>query len=420
MTPLAVHVDMNDRTSTVVESDGIRVEKSFTNDDFPVPAVTFELTSARDRAVTVRLVDTIPEAVAMEAIGFHPAYESEHWTAYSDHRVEFERTLEPDEAVETVYGVRVDDPDPTAFLTEPAIDTASRDAEIEDVLGPDGAARVREALSTGQEGLKPLEADTSDAQSAPDLEEAGSVETTPSETTTEAATVAESTSSPRPWRTQTSSAVTRRESETTVDAAEDDDHDDTDTAVSASTKAETSAPERDATVRGSTASEDAVTVDVAANLAAAIRSGEVAQSDLETLRSALDTGPPPSVDVRLDRLQAQVGELDAYADALSTLIDEEGPGEAVFARLNALENTVESVETRLDAVERAHAALASDLPTGAEQLIDVADRLDTEVGALEDHTDEELAALKTDIKALEDQLSEFETFRRRLNEALDP
>jgi hypothetical protein len=415
---------MNDRASTVVESDGIRVEKSFTRDDFPVPAVTFELTSARDTAVTVRLVDTIPEAIGMEAIGFHPAYGSEHWTAYSDHRVEFERTLAPDEAVETVYGVRVDDPDPTVFLTEPTVDTASRDAEIEDVLGPDGAARVREALSTGQKGLEPLEADTADTQSAPDLESDDSAETTsseaaPSGTAAEADSTAESTTSPRPWRSQTTSVITRREPQTTADAAESDD-DETDPAVSVSTTAETGAPKRDATVRGSTASEDAVTVDVAAELAAAIRRGEVEQSDLETLRSALDTGPPPSVDVRLDRLHARVGEFDAYTDALSTLIDEEGPAEAVFARLEALEGAVESVETRLDAVERAHAALASDVPTGSDRLTDVADRLDTEVAALEDHTDEELAALRTDIDALEDQLSEFETFRRRLNEALDP
>jgi hypothetical protein len=413
---------MNDRASTVVESDGIRVEKSFTHDDFPVPAMTFELTNARDTAVTVRLVDTIPEAIGMEAIGFHPAYESEHWTAYSDHRVEFERTLAPGETVETVYGVRVDDPDPTMFLTEPAVDTASRDAEIEDVLGPDGAARVRQALSTGQRDLEPLDADTADTQSAPELESNDSAETTPtegapSETAAKADVTAESTTSPRLWRSQTTSVITRREPQTTADTAESNDK--TDTAASVPTTAKTADPKQHA-ARMSTVSEDAVTVDVAAELAAAIRRDEVEQSDLVILRSALDNGAPPSVDVRLNRLQAQVGEFDAYTDALSTLINEEWPSEAVFARLDALEGAVESVETRLDAVERAHAALANDVSTGADRHTDVADRFDTEVAELEDHTDEKLAALRTDIDALEDQLSEYKTFRRRLNEALDP
>lgn len=395
---------MSDRTSAVVESDGIRVEKSFTRDDFPVPAVTFELTSDRDRPVTVRLVDTVPETVAMEAIGFHPAYESEHWTAYSDRRVEFERTLKPTETVETVYGVRVDDPDPAAFLTDPTVDYAPDEAEIEDVLGPDGATHVREALATGREGLEPL------------------VDTDPSEETSTATPDADDpsgppsteTKRPRSGKERTTSAVTRRESK---GAASADDHDDTDTA--ASVPAEVAHHDRAATTEESTVPADPADT-VAAELATAIRRDEIDEADLETLRSAFDTGTPPSVDVRLDRLQARVGEFDAYTDALSTLLDEERADETVFDRLDALESAVESVETRVDAAERAHGALASDVTALAERLADVADRLDTEVDSLEDHTDEELARLETDVRAVEEELAAFETFRRRLNDALDP
>ena len=413
---------MNDRTSTVVESDGIRVEKSFTRNDFPVPAVTFELTSARDHVVTIRLTDTIPDAVAMETIGFHPAYGSEHWTAYGDHRVEFERTLEPAETVETIYGVRTDDPDPAAFLTEPIVETAARDAEIEDVLGPDGAARVREVLSTGQ--FEHLEAETPTTQSAPDPGQKDPSATTNSETTAESETAAESTATPRQLPSQTTSAVTRREPDSTIETPVHDDrdgtetHDSMDTTTSVDIEADRPKSERATTNERRITRGDTLNTDVAAELAAAIRTGTVEQSDLETLRSALGTGTPPSVDVRLDRLQARVGELDAYTDAFSALINEEGPGEAVFTRLDAIENTVASVETRLDAAERAHAALASDLQRTTERLTELTDRLD-EVDSLEDRTDEELAALESDIEAIKTQLSEFETFRRRLNEAFD-
>jgi uncharacterized protein YicC (UPF0701 family) len=115
-----------------------------------------------------------------------------------------------------------------------------------------------------------------------------------------------------------------------------------------------------------------------------------------------------------------VGEFDAYTDALSTLLDEERADEAVFDRLDALESAVESVETRVDAAERAHGALASDVTALSERLADVTDRLDTEVASLEDRTDEELARLEKDVQAVEAELAALETFRRRLNDAFDP
>jgi len=89
---------MSERTAeatTTVDEDGIRVEKSFTDDAFPVPAVMYELSSTREDPVRVRIVDRIPESFPMDRIGFHPEYESENWTAYKDHRVEFERVVDP-------------------------------------------------------------------------------------------------------------------------------------------------------------------------------------------------------------------------------------------------------------------------------------------------------------------------------------
>jgi len=109
----------------VAESDGVTVEKSFEPDDFPVPAIAFALRSDRDEAVTVRLVDTVPEDVSPENIGFHPKYGAEFWDVSGDDIV-FERELAPGEEYTTVYGLRGDDADvPSKFMSDPRIKSVS-------------------------------------------------------------------------------------------------------------------------------------------------------------------------------------------------------------------------------------------------------------------------------------------------------
>ncbi|WP_430505828.1 hypothetical protein [Haloparvum sp. PAK95] len=144
---------MADHAAVTVEEDGIRVEKSFSRDEFPVPAVTFRLVSNRADPTRVRIVDTIPESFPMNQVGFHPDYESENWTAYEDHRVEYERVLEPDEDVLTVFGIRDENPDVDAFLTPPLVEHVPEDEEIEDILGGDNAEPVREVLAGESDSL---------------------------------------------------------------------------------------------------------------------------------------------------------------------------------------------------------------------------------------------------------------------------
>ncbi|MFC6771535.1 hypothetical protein ACFQDD_08415, partial [Halorubrum pallidum] len=150
---------MSERTEdgATVNEDGVRVEKSFTEDAFPVPAVRYDLTSNREDAVRVRIVDQIPESFPMDRIGFHPEYESDNWTAYKDHRVEFERVLEPGEAVETVFGIRDDDPDLDGFLETPVIEHVPVGEEIEDVLGAGDTDAVREVLAGDRTTLPGME-----------------------------------------------------------------------------------------------------------------------------------------------------------------------------------------------------------------------------------------------------------------------
>jgi archaellum component FlaC len=136
--------------AVAVDRRGVHVEKSFAAEEFPVPAIKFVISSSLSEPVDVRLTDDIPEGFPMDAVGFHPDYESENWTAYKDNRVEYERRLDPGEEVVTVYGIRIDEPDDArAFLAEPTVEeVVTADAEaVEAIVGDDGNQVVREVLA---------------------------------------------------------------------------------------------------------------------------------------------------------------------------------------------------------------------------------------------------------------------------------
>ncbi len=419
---------MDDQTAeatTIVEEDGLRVEKSFTDDAFPVPAVLFELSSRREEPVRARLVDRIPDSFPMDRVGFHPEYESDHWTAYKDHRVEFERVLEPGESVETVFGIRDDDPELDAFLGDPTVEHVAVDKEIEDVLGIDETDAVREALSGDRATLPgmedPEDASAADAGDAPD----STVDPRPE---------------PRVLDADTTAAVTPHDEAAGSADAEAAD------AAGAEAEPETTAP----------------TSGIAAALADEIRSGDVDEADLELLRDELDVGVPRSVDVRIGRLQSSVADIEAYADALAEFIDDNGTAREILdgidSRVADVESAVDAVDTRVAAGDRAHAELADDveaIEADTEAFREAVDELGEAVEALHEKADgvddrlerfdeefddlwEDLAAVDTRLTDIEerlgddiadvdaelaeitDHLEELEAFRSRVNEAFGP
>ncbi len=106
----------------VVDRDGITVNKRLLRDAFPVPTIELELDSNLDEPVDVVLREYVPDGYSLESIGFHSDYESEHWSAYQDKRIEFTRTIDPDETVRTIYGLRVaEDADISVFMEEPEL-----------------------------------------------------------------------------------------------------------------------------------------------------------------------------------------------------------------------------------------------------------------------------------------------------------
>ena len=115
--------DSDTASSVVAHNDGFTVKKQLDTDGFPVPTIIFTICTERDDPAVLRLVDTLPEDFAMEDVGFHPDYESEHWVAYSDYCVEFCRRLKPGEEITTVYGLSLDDYDSVEeFLGTPVVE----------------------------------------------------------------------------------------------------------------------------------------------------------------------------------------------------------------------------------------------------------------------------------------------------------
>ena len=110
-----------------VSEEGLTVRKSYSGEEFPVPVIRFDIESDHDSPVSFRLAESIPDSFPMENVGFHPEYHSDSWTAFQDHHVEFSGTVEPDETLTTVYGIRLEDEgDVDAFLTEPTIADAEK------------------------------------------------------------------------------------------------------------------------------------------------------------------------------------------------------------------------------------------------------------------------------------------------------
>lgn len=138
-------------SSVVVSRDGVTVEKSFGSDDFPIPTITFVIRSERTEPVDVRFVDPVPDDVALEGVGFHPRFGSEHWSIEGED-IAFERSMDPEEEFTTVYGLRGKDVvEPDRLMSEPLIervDPSYADSAEARFMGTDEGTSATEAGST--------------------------------------------------------------------------------------------------------------------------------------------------------------------------------------------------------------------------------------------------------------------------------
>jgi outer membrane murein-binding lipoprotein Lpp len=380
-----------------VASNGVTVIKTFEEDAFPVPAIAFRIKSDRTETVTVRLVDEVPDNVAVEDLGFHPEYGSEHWTIEDD-EITFERELESEEQYTTVYGIRATGTDDVSqFLTEPTIADVDPPLEDEDgVVGGSGSDVVRDVISGNADSVPGLDDDdeeigtldladpNADEEAEDDEDEADEDEATDDE----------------PEESEDDEAV----EEETADESEDaDDADDGD--------------EEESDVSSNGAMTDVESI--AAALATEIREDEVADDDLELIRDELELEAPAdsggdasggAADARIQRLQTEVSDLQAYTDALEEFLEEEGTGEDL---INDVQEQVESVEAELETVQDLESQV-EEMESQLEGVDDVDEQLSALESDVDDHEgqfgtiDDELDELETDLKSLKADIKDLD------------
>ena len=447
-----------------VSSDGVRVQKSFEADEFPVPAIRFLIESDRDEATSIRLAERIPEDFPMDGVGFHPDYESDKWTAYEDHHVEYSRHLDPDETVETVYGIRVGAPEEAEpFLTDPDVrvesvegsgeetddpieanDEALADTMIEDIASESDSQAVKDMIAedgaipglddeseTGADDdggldldLGASEADESDGgpdvdfgeKSLPDDEatdDAGGIdldvggETGATVEADDAETDEEGgidLDLGEPAETEEDDEPEQKEPDSVDEAIAEETDDEVETASDDEPEPEASdeSAEADEAVAAgdSAAGATAETGSVAEQFAEELRSGEVSEEDKDAIADALDLEPEPS-SVETARIEHLQSRV-----------------EDVTAYAEALEEFLDEEGTAQE--------LIGEFRSDVEELREEVQELDDEVGELDeavqdldaevdtvqsglDETDEQVDALDEDLSTVETRADDLRT-----------
>jgi predicted nucleic acid-binding Zn-ribbon protein len=446
---------------SVVETDGVTVSKFFNAEDFPVPAVAFEVDSSRDDEVTLRLIDEIPDEFGIDQIGFHPEYGSEHWTASGDGVVRFEREIDPGESFTTVYGVRMEDgQDETPFLSAPTVQVEGEN--IDDVVPPESTDVVRELAGGERDTVPGLEDEELEAEVG-----TGGVESLAEE---DAEILEGDVDIGEPVGESGLSADAGPGSED--DAGDDEPHEEPAIASEQDTEPETepepepsersepepepadgSEPEPEPSERSEPepepadgsepepepeaegfgaeqpdppAAEERVqepeaegfdgdeaepaagfdASDLVGALADAIRNDEVSDDDLETLQDAFG-GVPNSTEAEIDHLQSRVSELEAYSDALEAFIDEEGTAEQLVTDIEnevaGLSEELADLGDELAEVEASVENAAGDREGLRERVSDV----EADVAAVDD-LEETVERVRGDLEALDERLEDAE------------
>ena len=420
-------------------SDDVTVEKSFEPDDFPVPAIAFTIRSERDTNVSIRLVDTVPDDVAPENIGFHPKYGAEFWDV-EDGRIVFQRDFAPGEEYTTVYGLRGGDADTAAkFMSEPTLESVdppqSESGDNEDIDTALDAAEI--------DDMETLENDPAELAVSSETEHTGastngSVDDTEVLDIDDATAAAASGDDPDRGDDGEEPSVSDIDSseespETSQDAPAGDEKEGGEPSGSdhdASSEAAT-VPADDVAEPNDGSTPSAAHDSLVSELATEIQEGNVDDDDLMTLRDALGLDlASASVEARIEHLQSELSDLEAYTDALEGFLDEEGDAQTLIAeardgydeaidRIDDLETQITDVQSELD--ERLEAIDETIDETIDEQLDAEIDDLRSDLQAVEEQLETEAdarRAIKSDVDTLSDDVAEVAEMRDRLTNAL--
>jgi len=346
-----------------VSSDGVAVAKRFEADEFPVPAIAFRITSNRDEPVSIRLVDSVPEDVAVEDLGFHPEYGSEFWTI-DDQQITFERDLDANTEYTTVYGIRSTGTDNVEqFLTEPVI-------EMIDPPLPEGEGDVLD--DSGSDIVKDVIAGESD--SVPGLDDDEEIETLNLKDPTAP--------------------------EEEVGGAEA-----TETAETAEAEAGGGG--------GATAATN-----VTRALLAEIKRGQVDEEILAALRKTLTNGTGAgeattggALDARIQHLQNQMADLTAYTDSLEEFLAENGTGDEMIEEFNEQLNSFQNELDQIQSMTVENSDGVEDVQGAVSEIGSRVESVDDSVGSLESQVDEisgRVDEISGELSAVGDRVEEMD------------
>lgn len=319
----------------VVSEDGVEVTKRFEDEEFPVPAIVFEFTSARAEDVTIQLSDTVPESVSVEDLGFHPEYGSEYWTI-EEGKITFERTIPAETSYTTVYGIRATGSDDVErFLTEPTFESIEPPLPEGETAPTVDHISVEEAVTDSSDtGKAAIDAD--EAPGAEDSVESLDLgETSPSRRTSTPGETADAAADTGADAGTEATLVASLAAELRGDAAAQTDVSLLREALqSGGARADPTAVDQSADRPDGPVMDD----DTEASGTVAARLAQL-RDDVNELRS---------MQARLDRLQRDVADLRAYTGALEEFLDDNGTGGEILADL---EDRLEAMEARLDTIE---------------------------------------------------------------------
>jgi len=385
-----------------VSSDGVTVDKRFEEEEFPVPAIAFEITSARSETVTVTIIDDVPEDVAVEDLGFHPEYGSEYWTIDED-QITFEREIEAGSEYTTVYGIRATGTDNVEqFLTQPRIERV--DPPLEEggdgggVVDESGSDVVRDVISGDSDAVPGLD----DEDDEDDGDDVG-----------------------------------------TLDLKDPNEPNDSSSGGSGASS------DSGGSGGGSVALEDAEVDTLVGALAAEIRNKNVDAEDVKLLRKAFDLADDNggSVDARIQHLQTEVSDLLAYTGALEEFLDENGTGDEIIddfreqvesfeseleevremtsshdESLSSIEDTVEEVESSMDSLQSDMGDVLSDVEAVQSDVDSVEESVETvegEVDELEEQIgDIDVEDVKADIEDIYEEIEKLKEWREQLSSVI--
>jgi uncharacterized protein YoxC len=372
-----------------VASDGVTVTKRFEADEFPVPAIAFNFESRRNEAVTVHLVDVVPEGVAVEDLGFHPEYGSEFWTI-DETRVTFERELEGESEYTTVYGIRATGSDNVQqFLTEPVIEEVDpplpEGESVGDVIPESDDDVVKDAIA-GDGEIPGLEEDEEETEETDE-----DVTLNLNDPNNEGEEPAQDGTS----------------------AGEGEAADDGDTSGGGG---------------GSVALENG---SLTAALANEIREQNVSGEDLKLLRRALEVAAQQDAqkdgvnEARIEQLQSDISDLRAYTGALEEFLDENGTGDEMIQefesqlesfddRLQSVQSEIESNSDQVESVSQEVSSMSETVSQVDEEMDALGEEVDSVSGEMEsvkedvDGVSAELDTVESSIADLEGQVQELE------------